>query len=147
MPETIGLVRAATPMIHVPDVRATAKWYESIGFTVLDTYGDGAEGLSFAILSAGGTRIMFNQGGRASGERRREVDLYVDVEDVDELFASLKDRVEVVSPPHDTHYRMREFIIAIPTASGLHSEKTCLRADRTSLTIGRTTASNGRLTN
>ena len=114
MPETIGTVRAATPMIHVPDVRATAKWYESIGFTVLDTYGDGAEGLSFAILSAGGTRIMFNQGGRTSAEQRREVDLYVDVEDVDELFASLKDRVELVKPPHDTHYRMREFIIRDP---------------------------------
>ena len=24
MPETIGMVRAATPMIHVPDVRAPA---------------------------------------------------------------------------------------------------------------------------
>ena len=23
-----------TPMIHVPDVRATAAWYEHIGFTV-----------------------------------------------------------------------------------------------------------------
>lgn len=111
MPEIIGMMKAATPMIHVPDVRATAKWYEGIGFSVLDTYGDGAGGLSFAILSAGATQIMFNQGGRASAERRREVDLYVDVEDVDELFAVLQERVEVVKAPHDTDYRMREFII------------------------------------
>ena len=64
MRETIGALRAATPMIHVPDVRATAAWYEAIGFTVLETYDDGADGLSFAILSAGETRVMFNQGGR-----------------------------------------------------------------------------------
>src|SRR3954463_9859419 len=107
MPQTPGMLRAATPMIHVADVRATAAWYASIGFAVVETYGDGAEGLSFAILSAGATRVMFNQGGRASVERRREVDLYVDVEDVDALFASLKERVEVVEWPHDTDYGMR----------------------------------------
>ena len=111
MRETIGVLRAATPMIHVPDVRTTAAWYEAIGFTVVDTYDDGAEGLSFAILSAGASRVMFNQGGHSSPERRREVDLYLDVEDVDGLFASLKDRVDVVKAPHDTHYGMRELII------------------------------------
>jgi predicted lactoylglutathione lyase len=104
-------VRAATPMIHVADVRATAAWYEAIGFTVSATYDDGGDGLSFAILSAGSTRVMFNQGGRPSAERRREVDLYVDVEEVDELFAAIKDRVDVVKAPHDTHYVMRELII------------------------------------
>ena len=104
-------LRAATPMIHVPDVRATAAWYESIGFTLAEAYDDGADGLSFAILVAGETRVMFNQGGRPSDERRREVDLYVDVEDVDRFFDSLRDRVEVVKAPHDTHYGMRELII------------------------------------
>jgi hypothetical protein len=67
-----GVLHAATPMIHVADVRATAAWYEGIGFTVLETYDDGADGLSFAILAAGATRVMFNQGGRPSAERRRE---------------------------------------------------------------------------
>jgi uncharacterized glyoxalase superfamily protein PhnB len=57
---------------------------------------------------------MFNQGGHASVERRREVDLYIDVEDVDALFASLKDRVEVVELPHDTEYGMREFVVRDP---------------------------------
>jgi uncharacterized glyoxalase superfamily protein PhnB len=104
-------VRAATPMIHVPDVRATAAWYESIGFTILETYDDGVGGLSFAILSAGATRVMFNQGGRPSAEHRRQVDLYVDVDDVDALFTSLSGRAEVVKPPHDTHYGIRELIV------------------------------------
>lgn len=104
-------VQAATPMIHVPDVKATAAWYESIGFTIQNTYDNGADGLSFAILSAGTTRVMFNQGGRSSTARRREVDLYVDVDEVDELFKSLQERVDVVKAPHDTHYGMRELII------------------------------------
>lgn len=107
-------LRAATPMIHVADVRATTAWYEAIGFTVLETYADGADGWSFSILSAGATRLMLNQGGGPSAERRREVDLYVDVEEVDAWFAALKDEVEVVASLHDTHYGMREFIIRDP---------------------------------
>ena len=105
------MLRAATPMIHVPDVRAAVTWYEALGFRVVETYDDGADGLSFAILAAGATHVMFNQGGRASSERRREVDLYVDTEAVDELYQRLKDRVDVVQVPHDTHYGMRELII------------------------------------
>lgn len=112
--ENAAALRAATPMIHVPDVRATAAWYETIGFTILETYGDGGEGLSFAILSAGNTRLMLNQGGRPSTAERREVDLYVDAEHVDHLFASLRDRVPVVAELDDTDYGMREFIIRDP---------------------------------
>jgi uncharacterized glyoxalase superfamily protein PhnB len=101
-------------MIHVPDVRATVDWYESIGFTLNQTYGNEeshSQGLSFAILSFGSTQVMFNQGGRPSSERRREVDLYVYCNDVDELHGRLKDRVEIVEGLHDTFYGMREFII------------------------------------
>ena len=101
-------------MIHVPDVRATAVWYEAIGLTLLETYGDGGEGWSFAILSAGNSRLMLNQGGRLSTAERREVDLYLDAEDVDQVFASLRDRVQVLGEPHDTDYGMREFIIRDP---------------------------------
>ena len=98
------------PMIHVPDVRATVAWYQDIGFTVIDTYGDQGEGLSFAILSFGSSEVMFNQGGQPSMRHRREVDLYVYANDVDDLYERLKDRVEVVEAPHDTFYGMREFI-------------------------------------
>jgi hypothetical protein len=100
-----------TPMIHVPDVRATANWYESIGFSVDNTYGNGHGGLSFAILSFGYTQVMFNEGGERSNAGRREVDLYIYTTEVDSMFENLKDRVEVIDGPHDTFYGMREFII------------------------------------
>jgi uncharacterized glyoxalase superfamily protein PhnB len=105
------MTERVVPMIHVPDVRATADWYESIGFTVDETYGDGGEGLSFAILSFGTSQVMFNQGGEPSTRHRREVDLYVYTNNVDDLYARLKARVDIEAEPNDTFYGMREFII------------------------------------
>lgn len=99
-------------MIHVPDVRATVEWYKSIGFEVVATYADETgEGLSFAIVSFGSSRVMFNQCGETSTKHRREVDLYIYTDGVDELYEGLKERVEVVEGPHDTFYGMREVII------------------------------------
>jgi len=99
------------PMIHVPDVRATVEWYRDIGFKVHDTYDDGGEGLSFAILSFGASEVFFSSGGKASTGHQREVDLYIYTTRIDELYKTLKDRVDVVEGPHDTFYGMREFII------------------------------------
>lgn len=105
------MTEKVVPMIHVPDVPATVDWYCGIGFKVLDTYGDDGEGLSFAILSFGSSRVMFNEGGQQSARHRREVDLYVYADNVDDLYDRLRDHVEVVEDPHDTFYGMREFII------------------------------------
>jgi uncharacterized glyoxalase superfamily protein PhnB len=99
-------------MIHVPDVRATAAWYEAIGFRIVQAAGDDqGSGLSFAMLAYGDSEVMFSVGGRPSRARRREVDLYVYAEDVDGLHANLKERVDVVEEPHDTFYGMRELIV------------------------------------
>ncbi len=99
------------PMIHVPDVRATVDWYESIGFKVVATYGNEGDGLSFAIVSFEKAEVMFNQDGETSAKHRREVDLYVYTDDVDDVYERLKDRVDVVKGPHNTFYGAREVII------------------------------------
>jgi uncharacterized glyoxalase superfamily protein PhnB len=108
------MAEQVVPMIHVSDVRATIDWYKGIGFTVVNTYGNEGDGLSFAILSFGNSRVMFNQGGQPSTRFRREVDLYIYTDGVDDLYQRLKDRVEVVEAPHDKFYGMREFIIRDP---------------------------------
>jgi len=105
------MAEKVVPMIHVLDVRATVDWYESIGFTVTDTYDDGGAGLSFGILSFGISEVMFSSGGQPSNQNRREVDLYIYVDNVDDLYRSLKDRVEIIKDLHKTFYGMREFII------------------------------------
>jgi len=98
-------------MIHVPDVRATVDWYQSIGFTVINTYGDDNDGLSFAIMSFGKDEVVFNEGGKLSTSDRREVDLYISTNTVDNLYQTLRDRMDVVEALHDTFYGMREFTI------------------------------------
>ena len=86
--------------------------YEGIGFNVVATYGDEpGDELSFGMISFGETEVMFNEGGEPSTKHRREVDLYVYTAGVDELYERLKDRVDVVEPPHDTFYGARELII------------------------------------
>jgi hypothetical protein len=99
-------------MIHVPDVRATVAWYERIGFTARATYdNETGDNFSFAIMQFGATEVMFNMNGETSDKWRREVDLYVYTDDVDELYERLKENVDVVEAPHDQWYGMRELII------------------------------------
>ncbi len=107
------MARKVVPMIHVPDVRATVDWYTGIGFTLTDSFDDDGE-MNWALLSLGHSEVMFNAGGRSSASDRREVDLYVYAEDVDELYHRLESRADVVEGVHDTSYGMREFIIRDP---------------------------------
>ena len=100
-------------MIHVPDVRATADWYVSLGFKLAGTNEDDGE-LNWARLSLADTDVMFSSAGNPSDAARRELDLYLTVDDIDELYARIHDRVEVVEALHDTFYGMREFIIRDP---------------------------------
>lgn len=104
------MVEKVVPMIHVPDVRATIDWYQALGFKVTGTNEEDGE-MNWALLSFGSSEVMFNSGGKPSSQHRREVDLYVHVDQVDELYERLKDRVDVVEVPHDTFYGTREFII------------------------------------
>ena len=107
------MIRAA-PMIHVPDVAATAEWYRAIGFDVLDLFREcddpGAEA-TFALLGCGDSRVMLSAGGKPSDAERREVDLYVDVDDVVATRAAIGDRADIVEEVHDTFYGAREFIV------------------------------------
>lgn len=105
------MTEKVVPMIHVPNVRDTVAWYERIGFTVIAAYGDEGDGLSFAMLRFGATEVMFTSGGHPSSGDRREVDLYIYTNNVEDLYHQHKDRVEVIEGLHDSFYGMREFII------------------------------------
>jgi uncharacterized glyoxalase superfamily protein PhnB len=98
------------PMIHVPDVRATAEWYQSIGFSVLGTNVEDGE-MDWAMLAFGEGKVMFSAGGRLSNEDRREVDLYVRLDGIEDMYKRLRERLEIREELHDTFYGMREFIV------------------------------------
>lgn len=102
--------QTVVPMIHVPDVRATTEWYTSIGFKAVRHNEEDGE-INWAKLSLGNSELMLNAGGKASTDHRREVDLYITTDNVDDLYRRLKDRVQVVEDLHDTLCGMREFIV------------------------------------
>src|SRR5262245_30191434 len=106
-------LQTVTPMIHVPDVRATLAWYTSIGFEALNTFEDGGE-MTFAMLGYGGSQIMLSSGGRPSQEDRRDVDLYIRTTEVEADFRRLKDVAELQQGLQDTFYGTSEFIIRDP---------------------------------
>jgi uncharacterized glyoxalase superfamily protein PhnB len=98
------------PMIHVPDVSSTIEWYRSIGFKLVRNNEEDGE-VNWASLSFGNSEIMLNGGGKASTAHRREIDLYITTDNVDDFYRRIRDKVQVVEELHDTFYNMREFII------------------------------------
>ena len=105
-------MRAVAPMLHVPDVEATAHWYRDIGFDLIDLGRECDDGqATFALLGCGDSRVMLSAGGQPSEAERREVDLYVHVDDVDAARAQMGDRAGIVEDVHDTFYGAREFIV------------------------------------
>jgi uncharacterized glyoxalase superfamily protein PhnB len=67
--------------------------------------------IDWALLSFGEGSVMFSAGGKPSAAERREVDLYVNTEHLEELYEKLKGDVDVQEGIHDTFYGMREFIV------------------------------------
>ena len=81
-----------------------------MGFEILGQNVEDGE-MNWAKLSFGNSEVMLNAGGKPSNEPRREVDLYITADSIDELYQRMKGQVQIVEDLHDTFYGMREFII------------------------------------
>jgi catechol 2,3-dioxygenase-like lactoylglutathione lyase family enzyme len=75
-------------MFRVPDMRATVRWYESIGFAAEDRYEEDGE-LMFARLCFGKGELTVSPGGTASP---RDTSLWFFTDRVQELYELLKER-------------------------------------------------------
>ena len=104
------MVPRIVPMLHVPDVKATADWYQRLGFTIVRTVTDGAE-VNWALLRFGESDVMLNAGGKAGEAFRREVDLYIHVENLEAMAERVREVAEVVEDVHETFYGQRELIV------------------------------------
>jgi uncharacterized glyoxalase superfamily protein PhnB len=103
-----GLAKSVTrvnPMIYVPDVTAALAWYTELGFTEEARFEECGL-VNFGIVSLGGAEILINMHG-SRGEHDASLWFYTDR--VDEMYAELKGRVEVVEEINDTFYRARQF--------------------------------------
>ncbi len=99
------------PMVHVPDVKATVAWYQSIGFELRATHEEPGCAMDWASLLHGTSEVMLSAGGVPASSPRRDVDLYVHVDDIDARYSAIAEKAEVVETPHSTEYGMREFIV------------------------------------
>jgi len=108
-----------TANLMVPDVDKTVAFYrDKLGFETVVTVPDQAP-LEWAMLKRDDVVLMFQETGSLTGEYPVLKDrapggglsLFVNVSNVDGLFAALRDTVEVLKEPHTTFYGMREFAI------------------------------------
>lgn len=81
-------VKKGNPMFFVSDMRATVRWYESIGFMVVDRYEDGGA-LMFARLAFGKSEFCLSPGGQPGP---RDVRLWFYTDRIQDLYQLLKDQ-------------------------------------------------------
>lgn len=95
-----------SPIVPTKDSSASTKFFESLGFSTQD------HGGGYAICVKDGVSIHFQPMGEGVGEMA----VYLEVEEVDSLFASIAANLEgtTFKAPFDQVYGMREFHVIIP---------------------------------
>src|SRR5690606_24160359 len=77
-----------TPMLRVKDIARSVAWYESIGFRLVDSYGEDGV-LNFAYLMFGNSALMLALGG---SDESKPVSLWFRTDRLDDLHAALRAR-------------------------------------------------------
>jgi len=105
-----------TPFMHVPDVDAAIAFFEDVlGFRSLFRMSDYA----YIEREGVGIRILQNHGEDGAPPGNRRYAYYVDVRDVDSLYAELKPKLDALPPgdvhgPADKPYNQRELLVLAP---------------------------------
>ena len=105
-----------TPFMHVPDIDAAVGFFEDLlGFQTLFRMGTYA----YVEREGAGIRILQNDGEGGAPPGNRRFAYYVDVRDVDALYAELKPRLDALPPgdvhgPADKPYGQRELLVLAP---------------------------------
>ena len=112
----MGNFRQITPFMHVPDLAAAITFFEDVlGFETLVRMSDYA----YLHRETAGIRMMQNKGDDGAPPGNRRFAYYVDVHDVDALYAELKPKLDAlpardVHGPADKPYGQRELLIVAP---------------------------------
>lgn len=105
-----------TPFMHVDDIgRAIAFFTDILGFEVGFRVADYA----YVSREKAGIRMMQNKGADGAPPGNRRFAYYIDVRDVDALYAELKPKLDTLPPrdvhgPADKHYGQRELLVLAP---------------------------------
>ena len=105
-----------TPFMHVPDLAKALEFFSDVlGFQVLLRMDDYA----YIEREAVGMRLLQNHGEDGAPPGNRRFAYYIDVRDVDALYAELKPKLDTL-PPRDVHgpanksYGQRELLVLAP---------------------------------
>jgi ankyrin repeat protein/catechol 2,3-dioxygenase-like lactoylglutathione lyase family enzyme len=82
-------VEKLTPMLGVPDVRATVSWYRSIGFELVASHGEEG-GMDWALVAFGKAEIMFSPSTDPWRQPTTGLSVWIRTNRIDDLYASLK---------------------------------------------------------
>jgi catechol 2,3-dioxygenase-like lactoylglutathione lyase family enzyme len=105
-----------TPFIHVPDVAAALTFFNGIlGFETRVRFPDYA----YVERENAAIRILANRGDDGAPPGNRRFAYYIDVHDVDALYAELKPKLDTLPPgdvygPVDQPYGQRELLVLAP---------------------------------
>ncbi len=105
-----------TPFMHVQDLdQALAFFNYILGFETLFRL----PGYAYVHRETAGMRIMQSKGADGAPSGHRRFAYYVDVRDVDALYAELKPKLDSLPPgdvhgPADKHYGQRELLVLAP---------------------------------
>jgi catechol 2,3-dioxygenase-like lactoylglutathione lyase family enzyme len=111
-----GNVIQITPVMHVSDLSAALAFFNDLlGFKTLVSGG----GYAYIEREGAGLRILDNSVSEGAPPGNRRFAYYVDVRDVDALYAELKARLDAlpvgdVHGPADKEYGQRELCILAP---------------------------------
>ncbi|HAO47615.1 MAG TPA: VOC family protein [Ferruginibacter sp.] len=106
-------LKALAPILETKDIPGTIRFYTGVlGFTQRGEFKNG-ETIAWCDLVRDNVSIMFSLPNEHMnyGTVMLSGSLYINVEDVDALWNSLKDTCEVVYPLENFIYKMREFAI------------------------------------
>ena len=104
-------VNGLFPILETEDLKQTIEFYtQNLDFKCQGIYPD-EENICWASLSSGECEIAFGLPNAHTNFEKAILtgSIYMHVENVEELWQRLKDKVEIVYPLEDMNYGMREF--------------------------------------
>jgi catechol 2,3-dioxygenase-like lactoylglutathione lyase family enzyme len=109
--------RQITPFMHVTDLKKAVTFFiDILGFEVLYRFG---EGYAYLEREGCGMRILESHEPEGAPPGNRRFCYYIDVRDVDALYAELKPKLDTlpkqdVHGPADKPYGQRELLVLAP---------------------------------
>lgn len=112
---TKGNVIQITPFMHAPDIDSAVAFFNDMGFATLFRQADYA----YVEREGAGVRILQNRGEDGAPPGNRRFAYYVDVRDVDAMYAELKPKLDAlpansIHGPADKPYSQRELCVLAP---------------------------------